>query len=91
MIAAWWMWLVAAFVVGAIEMLVPGFVFLGFAVGAGLMAGLVAFVGPMEWPMALAIWAVLSLLAWLMMRAMFSLPGGKDKPKIWDRDINDSP
>ena len=91
MIAAWWMWLVAAFVIGAVEMLVPGFIFLGFAIGAGFMAAVVAFAGPMDWPMALAIWSVLSLAAWLMLRMFFALPGGRDKPKIWDKDINDAP
>ena len=30
----WWVWLCAALVLGILEVLVPGFVFLGFAIGA---------------------------------------------------------
>lgn len=90
----WWMWLVAACVLGILELLVPAFVFLGFAIGAAL-TGLVLWTGvpPAGWmagslPHHLLVWAVASLAGWLVLRAAFGRKRGQ--VKIWDRDINDN-
>ena len=32
--AVWWVWVVAGFALGVVEVLLPGFIFLGFAIGA---------------------------------------------------------
>lgn len=84
----WWVWIAAALVLGILEVLAPGFVFLGFAVGALVMGALVGLFGlSMGLPLMLLIFAALSLISWLVMRRVFAVPGGN--VKIIDRDIND--
>ena len=39
--AVWWVWIVAGCALAVLEVLVPGFVFLGFAIGAVLVGALV--------------------------------------------------
>jgi len=85
----WWVWMSAALLLATLEVLVPGYVFLGFALGAlgvGLMLTVVAPLGTI--PVMLVIFAVLSLIAYLAMRRIFGLKTGS--VKIWDRDINDN-
>ena len=41
---AWWAWLVGAMVLAALEVVLPGFVFLGFAAGAAV-TGLILALG----------------------------------------------
>lgn len=88
MLLTWWVWLSAAVVLVILETLVPGYVFLGFAVGAGL-TGLILLLGGAVVPVAgiLLIFAMLSLVAWLVMRRVFALKHGS--VKTFDRDIND--
>ena len=83
-----WVWFSAALVLATAEVLVPGDVFLGFALGA-LAVGLVLtviIVGGLA--ITLVIFAVFSLVAYLAMRRVFGLKTGS--VKIWDRDINDN-
>ncbi len=40
----WWVWVVAGFLLGILEVFTPGFIFLGFAVGAILTGHLLAWV-----------------------------------------------
>lgn len=84
----WWVWLSAALVLGIVEVLAPGFVFLGFAIGAAAVAALLATTGAI-WspPLLLLVFAALSLVAWLAMRRYFSRPKGQ--VKIITEDIND--
>lgn len=85
----WWVWMAAALVLAILEVLVPGFVFLGFALGT-LAVGLLLLLGigaALSLPVLLLIFAVLSLLAWLVLRRLFALPTGQ--VKIIDKDIND--
>lgn len=85
----WWIWMVAALVLAIAEVLIPGWIFFGFAVGAfavGAMIWLGIATGlSLAW--SLVIYAVLSLLAYILMRQMFGIRRGQ--VKIWDRDIND--
>lgn len=88
MLMTWWVWLAAALALGILEMLLPGFIFLGFAIGAGIVG--LALLGPLaslSVPAILLIFAVVSLVAWLALRRYFALPKGQ--VKTFDHDIND--
>ncbi|KJZ21095.1 NfeD family protein [Loktanella sp. S4079] len=84
----WWVWMSAGVVLATLEVLVPGYIFLGFALGAGVM-GLLILIGISAKGLALtlAIFAMLSLASYLVMRKVFGLRTGQ--VKIWDTDIND--
>ena len=85
----WWVWIVAGFALGVLEVIVPGYIFLGFAigavvVGAGLGVGLLG--GSL--PALLLVFALASLAAWYGLRRTM---GVRDSQvKIWDRDINEN-
>ncbi len=88
--ALWWVWLAGAFVLAILEMTAPGFVLLGFAIGAAVVGillalGVVAPTATLPW--LLVVFAVISLLAWIALRRIFALRRGQHK--IWDRDINE--
>lgn len=84
----WWVWLVAGFALGVLEILAPGFIFLGFAIGA-VATGILLAVGPLggSLPILLVVFAALSLLAWFALRATMGVH--KHQVKIWTKDIND--
>ena len=84
----WWVWGAAALLLAIVEVLVPGFVFLGFAIGAAavMLFLLASGMGP-GLPLLLLIFAALSLAAWLLLRKVFALPKGQ--VKTFDHDIND--
>lgn len=85
----WWVWMTGALALITLEVLIPGYFFLGFALGALVMGViLLADVVTLSLPVTLVVFAVLSLLAWLAMRRIFGLRNGQ--VKIWDRDINDN-
>lgn len=87
MLATWWVWMAAGLVLGIVEMLVPGFLFAGFAIGA-VATGLLLLLGLNAAPALLfVIFAVLSLAAWLVLRRVLSL--GRGQVKRIDHDIND--
>ncbi len=85
----WWVWVVAGLAVGAIELLAPGYVFVGFGLGAVAVGALVA-AGVMtpSLPVQAAVFAVLSAGAWLALRAILGVRRGQVK-RI-DRDINET-
>lgn len=85
---SWWMWFVTAFGLGIVEVLAPGYVFLGFAMAAFAM-GLLAVLGVhLSLPAAIAVMAVLALAAWAVLHRLFPMQAGSVK-RI-DRDINDN-
>lgn len=84
--AVWWIWLAAALVLAILEVMVPAYIFMGFAIGAALTGVAVAFVS-LGMSATLVVFAVLSLLGYIAMRMAFGAPGGS--VKVWDRDIND--
>jgi len=86
----WWVWVVAGVALAVLEVIVPGFVFLGFAIGV-TATGLLMLAGMLGSNLAVLILvaAVISLLAWLVIRRVFGLRKGQ--VKIWHRDINDEP
>ena len=84
-----WVWMASGVVLGIIEVIAPGFFFLGFALGA-VVTGLVLLIGLAPGlPALLLIFALLSLIAWAVMRRLAGRREGQ--VKIWDRDINDNP
>lgn len=88
MAQAWWMWVAGGVALGVLELLVPAYVFLGFALGAlgtGALVGLGVLV---TLPVTLAAFGALSLLAWAGLRAVLGRRAGD--VKVITRDINDS-
>lgn len=89
----WWAWGMLAAVMGILELIVPGYIFLGFSIGAVAMAGAFLIGDPVAgWlpeglPGLLLVFALLSVLSWVALRAMFRLPKGQ--VKTFDYDIND--
>lgn len=85
---AWWAWFSFAMILGILEVVVPGYIFLGFAVGALVMAVLMLIgISGLTLPLSLVIFAVLSLVAFVLMRQYFKLDRGQVKK--WDTDINE--
>lgn len=84
----WWVWAAAALVLGIAEVMLPGFIFLGFAIGAFLVSMLLLNTGlALTLPPLLLIFAGLSLVAWLILRSVFSLPKGQ--VQRFHDDVND--
>jgi membrane protein implicated in regulation of membrane protease activity len=85
----WWVWVVAGFLLGILEVFTPGFIFLGFAVGA-VLTGAVVGVGlaPASFPQLLLIFAALSVLAWFGMRRLAGVRQGQ--VTISQKDVNDN-
>lgn len=84
----WWVWMSAAVVLATLEVLLPGYIFLGFAFGAAVM-GVLMLVGlsATGFALTLVIFAALSLLSYIVLRRVLGLRTGQ--VKIWDRDINE--
>ena len=91
--SVWWVWMVGALALAFLEVLAPGYVFLGFAVGAAAVGALLGVGGPAAtWmggslPGTALVFALLSLAAWLALRRILGVRKGQ--VKIWDRDINE--
>lgn len=84
----WWVWMSGAVVLATLEVLIPGYIFLGFALGAAMMGLLILFgVSASGLALTLVVFAVLSLVSYLAMRRFFGLKTGQ--VKIWDTDVND--
>ena len=86
--AVWWVWIVAGFALGVLEVLVPGYIFLGFAigaivVGAGLGLGLLGE----SLAVLMLVFALASLASWVVLRRTVGVRQGQ--VRLWDRDIND--
>ena len=84
----WWVWMIAGAVLAILEIMIPGFILLGFAVGAAL-TGLLLWLGILGESLAVLVlvFAVASLIAWLVLRKVVGIRHGQ--VKVWDRDIND--
>ena len=86
----WWVWFVAALVIGFLEVIAPAQIFLGFAAGAA-GTGLALLIGvpglATSLPATLLVFAVLSLIAWIVVRKLVGVRHGQ--VKVWDTDINE--
>ncbi len=91
--ASWWVWLSGAVVLGILEVIVPGYIFLGFAIGAAITGLLFLAGGPLaawlagSWAVTALVFAVLSLVAWIALRSALGVRKGQIK--TFDRDINE--
>ena len=90
---SWWAWALAACWFAALELVAPGWVFLGFAFGAAAVAAILGFGGPGaaaiagSWPLAALAFALLSGVAWVLLRGWLGVRRGQ--VRVWRRDIND--
>lgn len=87
--SVWWAWIAAGFAIGALEVVLPGYIFLGFAIGAvltGILLGFGVLAGA-SLSTLLMVFALASLIAWAGLR--YGLGRHPGQVKIWHRDIND--
>jgi membrane protein implicated in regulation of membrane protease activity len=76
--ALWWVWMAAGLLLAIVEIVLPGFLFLGFAIGAGLVGVLLIFAPlALGLPLLLVLFAALSLIAWAVLRRIFRLKYGQ--------------
>jgi len=93
MAGAWWLWVLAGLGLAVLEILVPAYVFLGFAIGAVATGLILAVGGPFaavlggSLPIAFLVFVLLSGAAWLGLRTWLGVRKGQ--ARIWDRDINE--
>ena len=89
LLSIWWVWAVAGVALAALEVIIPGFIFLGFAIGAVVTAVLVGIgVLGANVPLTILVFAVLSLAAFFAVRRIVGVT--KHQKKIWTKDINDN-
>lgn len=82
----WWGWMSLAAGLGIAELILPGFIFLGFAIGAALVGGLVAAGFALSSPGVWVVFGGLSLIVWVILRAIW---GRQGQTRIITHDIND--
>lgn len=83
-----WLWISAGLVVALIELLLPGYLFIGTALALVAMGGLLLaglWTGGLAG--ALVVTGLLSIIAWVLLRRLMGVQ--RDQVRIWDRDIND--
>jgi len=85
----WWAWVVLGFLLGILEIIAPGYIFLGFAIGAVLTGAVAALGLTTSLPLLLLVFAVASVIAWLVLRKVMGVREGQ--VKVWKRDIIDNP
>jgi len=83
----WWVWVAAGLVLAILELFVPGFIFVGFAVGAVVVGVLIALGVVLSLPWMLVIFAVISVLVWVGLR--LGLGTREGQTKTFDHDINE--
>jgi membrane protein implicated in regulation of membrane protease activity len=86
----WWVWMVGALLFAILEVFAPAQIFLGFAIGAAgvgfaLLLGIPGLAG--STPAMLLLFAVISLVAWLVIRRAVGIRKGQIK--IFEHDINE--
>lgn len=89
----WWVWIAAGLVLAILELVVPAYIFLGFAIGAGMVGTLLMIGGPASaWfagstGLTLVVFGSASLLAWTALRRVMGVRRGQRR--VWTRDINE--
>ena len=88
LITIWWVWICASLALALIELLVPASIFLGFSLGALAMALIVAVFTITNTAALLALFAGLSLIAWLVLKLAFRRQSSGRR--VVTHDINDN-
>ena len=88
--SVWWVWIIGALALATLEVLAPAQIFLGFAAGAAgvglaLALGIPGLAGSV--PAISLLFAVLSLIAWLLLRPLLGVRKGQ--VKHFETDVND--
>ena len=86
----WWVWIIGALALAFLEVLAPAHIFLGFAAGAAgvgfaLALGIPGLAGSV--PAISLLFAVLSLIAWLLLRPLMGVRKGQ--VKHFETDVNE--
>ena len=85
----WWIWVAGGIILVILEVFLPVFWFLGFAVGAliiGLLLGLGVPLGDSP-AITILLFSVFSLIAWYYIRKFVGVRKGQ--LRVADRDINE--
>jgi len=85
--SVWWAWIGGAIALVILEILAPGYIFLGFAIGATAVGVLLALGASLSLPILLVVFGAVSLASWLVLRIAFGVRKGQTK--TWDTDINE--
>jgi inner membrane protein len=85
----WWVWMCVAMVFAILEVVLPAYVFLGFAIGAAAMGGLLLLkIVSLGLAGSILAFAVLSVVGYLLLRMVFGMKQGQ--VKVWHKDINEN-
>ena len=87
LLGIWWVWVALALALALVEVMAPGFIFLGFALGALAISAFVALGYASSVPVLLVLFAGVSLLAWIALRLVFRKQSSG--ARIITRDVND--
>ena len=85
----WWVWIAGGVILVILEVLMPIFWFLGFAIGALIVGLLLAIGGPFAGladspELTILLFAIFSLISWLVIRRV---PGARKGQA--EKDVND--
>lgn len=85
----WWVWVAGGLALAVVELIAPGFFFVGFAIGA-VVTGILVLLGLLDGgnTVSLLAFSVISVIAWVALRKLVGVRKGQKK--IWDRDINEN-
>ena len=83
----WWFWVAIGLGLIILETMLPGFVLLGFGVGAICVGIMVALGLILSLPKLLLVFSALSLASWAIFRILFRPK--KSNIKTFEHDIND--
>ncbi len=83
----WWVWAAAGIGLAILEVLAPGYIFLGFAIGALIVAALLFAGLTVSLPWLLVILGAVALISWLVLRQIFGIRKGQ--VKVIRHDINE--
>lgn len=87
-IETWWAWIAFGIIFMLLELMMPSYLFLGFGLGA-IVTGITLALGiTMSAQYLMLLFAIASLISWILLRQFFKLPKGN--VKTFDHDINDN-
>ena len=90
----WWVWGAFAIILVILEIIAPAYVFLGFGIGAAVVSLVLGIGGPLadiltqSWGWMLSGFAVVSVVAWVVLRAALGVT--RNQVRTFDEDINDN-